>query len=480
MIVGRKRELKLLERAFSSRKSEFITVYGRRRVGKTYLIREFFNDKKCHFFHATGIQGKGRHYQLEKFTEAFSEAFFHGAALDVPNNWRLALERLHRKIEVLEGNVVIFLDELPWLATQRSDLMVELDYYWNRYWVAMPNVILVVCGSSASWMIKKIINNKGGFHNRTTLTINLQPFNLSETRQYLRYNGFKLSNKHILSLYMAVGGIPYYLNLLHKNYTAQQNIQMLFFDENSVMRDEFNILFNSLFKSAEHYKEIIQVVSKRQDGLTQAEIGRMTKGSERGGTLSQRLYDLAASGFIQTLVTWGNNKQTFYKVSDEFCLFYLRWVEPHKGLIFESDYWIVHSKSQEYATWSGYAFEAVCRKHIHLILRALHIRGASPMASWRFTPGPLSNELGAQIDLVVDRQDDAITLIEMKYTRKPFILDKRYAEDLIRKKEVFKKKTQTDKDIFFAMVSANGIRKTIYSDELISAVATLEDLFNTT
>ena len=478
MIIGRKRELELLEDAYSSHKAQFITVFGRRRVGKTFLVREFFKGKKCHFFHTTGTQGGGRRMQLENFTDALSETFFRGVDLSVPGNWKAAFKKLHKEIEPLEGKVVIFLDELPWMATQRATLMKVLDYYWNKYWVGMPNVMLEVCGSSASWMIKNIIKDRGGFHKRTTLEMQLNPLKLFETREYLRHNGFKLSDKHIVSLYMALGGVPYYLDLLSKKHTAQKNIQMLFFHENPLMRDEFNVLFNSLFKKAEPYKEIVWVVSKKQKGMTQAEIGRMVKLTRRGGTLSKRLKELASSGFLKEFTPWGKGKRKFYKVNDEFCLFYLRWVEQYENADFDEDHWVLQSRSPEYNTWAGYAFEAVCRKHIHKILRAMDIKAATPTSPWRYIPKPNSGEDGAQIDLVVERFDDAITLIEIKYSNRPFIIDKRYAANLSRKEKVFRERTKTTKDIFTAMVAANGIRRTVYSEELLNAVVTLEDLFN--
>ncbi len=477
MIIGRRRELEELEKAYKSREAQFITVFGRRRVGKTFLIREFFKEKGCHFFHATGVEHGKQPEQLEKFIQALSKTFLRGSKVATPQNWSEAFAALQFEIEKLDGKVVIFLDELPWMATRRSRLLFEIDYYWNNMWAGMPNVTLVVCGSASSWIVRKIIKGKGGFHKRTTLKLDVKSFNLSETREYLRDHRVSLSDKHIVSLYMALGGIPYYLNLVNSKQTSQKNIQRLFFGVNSPLLDEFNVLFDSLFYNPEPYKEIIRELSKRNKGMIRAEIERMAPSASRGGTLTKRLEELCFSGFISGYSSWKNPDEVFYKVTDEFCLFYLKWVESQGKSKFDDDYWISQSSKPAYRAWAGYAFEAVCGKHIHKILRAIGIRSGEPMNPWRYVPLAW-NEEGAQVDLVIEQLDNAITLLEIKYTDKPFVIDKRYAANLNRKIRVFKKVTGTTEDVFLAMVAANGVKKTAYSEEMLSAVVTLEDLFN--
>lgn len=478
MIIGRKREVKDLEKCFTSKEAQFVTVYGRRRVGKTFLIREFFKKKKCHFFHATGIQGGKMSDQLEKFSQALSKTFHGGARLAVPRSWAEALQALQQEIERVEGKVVIFLDELPWMASPRSRLLQEIDYYWNNTWAGMPNIILVLCGSSSSWIVRKIIKGKGGFYKRTTLKLPIQPFSLSETRDFLKYKKVRLNDKHIVSLYMTLGGIPYYLNLVEPHQTAQKNVQRLFFDDNSPLLDEFNTLFDSLFYIPKPYKDIVRELAQHREGLTWSEIQAKVGTSSRGGSLTERLENLCFSGYLTKYRQWREIGDDFYKVTDEFCLFYLRWVEPHEGAAFDADYWVYQSTKPAYYAWSGYAFESVCRKHIHKILRALDIRSGAPMNPWRYTPRTWTDEDGAQIDLVVEQLDGAITLIEIKYTDKIFTIDKRYAHDLERKRRVFKETTGVEEELFLALVSANGVRRNVYSKELLSGIATLEDLFN--
>jgi AAA+ ATPase superfamily predicted ATPase len=475
MIIGRKQEQKLLEKAYQSKEAEFIVIYGRRRIGKTYLVREFFKNKKCSFFHATGLQEGILKKQLKKFTEAVSQAYFDATPLETPKNWDEAFSLLHKQISKANEKVILFLDELPWMATRKSGLLQEIDYYWNQYWSRMPNVILIVCGSSASWLIQKIIYNKGGLHNRVTCQIRLLPFSLSEVREYLKSRNIKLNNKHILSLYMAFGGVPYYLRYIDPGLTAEQNIQQIMFDKNSPLSDEFNKLFDSLFENSNAYIELVKLIAKKKEGVGRSELKSTAKLSTGGGRLSKRLQDLCETGFIEEYIPWGRNVGEYFKLIDEFCLFYLHWAVSQKSKKFTQYHWIDQSQRPSYYAWSGYAFEAVCLKHIDSIIHALKIRAAS-VGSWRFIPRKKA-ENGAQIDLVIDRNDNAITLCEIKYTANPFVIDKQSNEKLKHKIAIFKKKVKINKQIFLAIISANGLEKNIYAEEIVDGIVILEDLF---
>ena len=476
VIIGRKQEQDSLERAFKNRESQFITIYGRRRVGKTYLIREFFSPKDCSFLHVTGLHNGKLHDQLANFIDAFSKTFYDGAHLIQPRSWREALHLLTDQIKKTDKKVVIFFDELPWMVTRKSGLLQMIDFFWNNQWAGMSNVIFIACGSSTSWLLKNIIYNTGGLHNRTTLEIKLKPFSLSETEDYLKSKNVALNQKHILSLYMAIGGIPYYLNYVRPGLTAQQNIQHLFFDDLAPLKKEFSKLFESLFNDAQAYSEIIEIIAQKKEGALRNEIARKAHHSSRGGSLTNRLSKLCDADFIKEFTPFGKISGSYYRVIDEFCLFYLHWVKSVPGYTFPPDYWLIQSQRPTYYAWSGYAFEAVCFKHIHQIIRALKINNASSIHSWRYVSAT-NRERGAQIDLVIDRTDDAITLCEIKYTDNAYAIDKNYAGQLDNKRRIFKKQTKTQKQLFWSMISANGLKKTLYSEEYISSYATLDDLF---
>ena len=476
MIVGRKKEQALLERAFKTKKNRFITVYGRRRVGKTFLINEFFKKKDCVFFHVSGLQHGSRIQQLENFIEKLSNTFLEGAYIKTPNNWKEAFKLLSSLIKKADKKVVLFFDELQWMNTKKSGLLTTIDYFWNNEWLQLNHIVFIACGSSVSWILKNIIYDTGGLHNRTNIEINLLPFNLAETKEFLKSMQVKLNDQHILSLYMALGGIPYYLENVSIGLTAQQNIQRLFFNQNAPLKNEYYKLFESLFDDADYYKGLIEEIAKKRKGIALANLSNYE--AKSGGLLSERLQRLCDAGFIEKYIPWGKKRGAYYKVIDEFCLFYIQWIKDSPLQKFLPDHWIEMSKTPKYHAWSGYAFEAVCAKHTLEIVRALPITSGSGISSWRYHPKNNSSR-GAQIDLIILRGDNAINLCEIKYTEKPFAIDKSYAAVLNNKISVFKEQTKTTKQLFLSMISASGLKPTLYSEEMVSGVVTLEDLFKT-
>ena len=479
MLIGRKREIRRLQKVFASSEAEFVVLYGRRRIGKTYLIRQFFLKQDCDFVQATGLQNGSLSKQLAHFIGALSDTYTQGIPLQLPASWEEAFQMLRNFINRANGNkkTVIFLDELPWMATRRSGLLETLDYYWNHYWSSDPNIILIVCGSSASWLINKIIYNKGGLYNRCTCEIKLNPFDLGETFEYLNSRGVKLNQRQVLALYMAFGGIPYYLKFIESGLTAAQNIQHLFFDKVAPLQDEFDKLFESLFTNPLDYIELVKVIAKKKDGISRADIEKQFSPPYQGGRLTERLSHLVQTNFISVHLSFEKQRGEYYKLTDEFCLFHLTWVQDKRGEQFANDYWLQQCQKSSYHVWSGYAFEAICRKHIDQLLKAFQIKTAENLSSWRFVPKASSMQKGAQIDLLINRGDDAITLCEIKYTDKPFCIDKAYAENLKNKIQTFVEKTKTKKQIFLTIISASGLVKNQYADALVDGIATLADLF---
>ncbi len=480
-VVGRKDEQALLGRVLQSKKPEFMAIYGRRRVGKTHLVRQTFN-RKVVYFEAVGVKDGSLSDQLAIFTRALSKCFFNNLPLQAPSNWLDALELLTLEVEKLPKSkkVVIFFDELPWLATKRSGMLQALDYYWNSRWSLLSNVKLFVCGSAASWMLTKIINAKGGLHNRLTKSLLLKPFNLGQTKQFLLSNGIKLSEKQILDLYLVMGGVPYYLEQYQKSKSLVQNIESICFSENGLLREEFERLFSALFDSAEACMKLIRFIASKNNGMSRNEIIQ-SLGVSSGGGVSDRLYELEAAGFIQSYIPYGKkSRDTYLRVSDEYSLFYLRWIEPQgkTGYPITQSYWHNKVGMPAWNSWSGYAFEGVCLKHVETIRQALGLSNIGcAISGWRYVPAKGSKEQGAQIDLLFDRDDGAVTLCEIKYSSKQFIIDKSYAKQLVSKMRVFETKTKTKKELFFAMVTTIGLKKNIWSEDLVTSEVTLADLF---
>jgi len=483
-IIGRKNEQKKLQNCLDSKSSEFVAIYGRRRIGKTFLMREFFVKKKCTFFHVTGLKNGSLKEQLTEFSKELSRVFYNDAELKTPASWMEAFELLTKSISKIpqKNKIVLFLDELPWLASPKSGLLTALEYYWNRHWVNFANIRLVVCGSSASWIINKIINNKGGLHNRVTLRIKLAPFSLTESIEYLHSRGVKFNEQQTLEVYMILGGVPFYLRYIENGLSVLQNINQLCFNENGPLFDEFKQLFSSLFNESLAYIELIRIIAAHSNGIPRLELEAKAKLSQKGGSLSQKLEDLEIAGFIMAFLPQECNKKgIYYKIIDEYTLFYLRWIEPMQSQLIKKDisntYWLKQVGTPAHTSWAGLAFESICYKHLGCISRSLNIPSGSITTSWRYVAKVGTIKPGAQIDLLFDRGDGLVTLCEIKYTKSPFLIDKNYASSILRKIAVYQKQTATNKQIVFAMISANGLKPTIYSKELISAQITLADLF---
>jgi AAA+ ATPase superfamily predicted ATPase len=483
-IIGRQYEQKQLQKIFESNDAEFVAVYGRRRIGKTYLIREFFAKKACIFFRSSGIHKGSLKKQLEKFKKEIETTFYKGrkgTQLASFLNWHDAFEALKDAMDIFAGKqkVIIFLDEIPWMATPKSGLLEALDYYWNRHWSADKRVKLVICGSAASWIIDNILHNTGGLHNRVTLRLHLEAFTLSETKAYLNYRSVRYNHEQILTVYMCLGGIPFYLNCIEKGLSAIQNINNNCFNKKGTLFDEFELLFASLFKRHEIHEEIISFIASKREGVARHEIESYLK--YKGGRLTGRLKELEEAGFIIGFTPWKKERGIYYKVIDEYTLFYLTWIAKRAASRISKNindrYWEVLSAKSGWKAWAGLAFEAICFKHIERIKIALHIPDGSEVSSWRYNAEKNEKESGAQIDLVFDRPDNIVQLCEIKYNRTPFVIDKKYANHLTNREKIYCKVTKTTKQIFHSMVVSGGLKKTMYGDNIIASFATLNDLF---
>lgn len=367
------------------------------------------------------------------------------------------------------------------MATPRSKLITALELYWNRYWVFDKRIKLVICGSATSWIIENIINNKGGLHNRVTRTINLKPFSLHETELFLKENKINLNHRQILDLYIVIGGIPLYWSYIRKGRSAHQCIDELCFQGDGPLVKEFGRLFESLFEDPKPYTELIRVIAQYRHGIGQADLITKSKLPDGGNTV-RRLHQLEEAGFITSLIPYGHkDKGVYYVIDDEYCLFYLYWIQPNIKTIAKKatnqGFWLSQSNRPGWKSWSGLSFESVCYKHIDQIRQALGVDPGSVAGTWRLSTKFKDKEGGAQVDLLFDRPDGAITICEIKCSDSPFSIDKAYAQELLRKIDVFRKHTKTKKQLFLSLITTFGLKPTMYSDEIVTNQVTLEALF---
>ena len=459
MIIGREKEIQQLRDAYNDEYSQFVVVYGRRRVGKTFLVREVFNYRFT-FQHA-GIANAPKSVQLEEWRNSLAK---YGLKVDkAPKSWFEAFSLLDDLIRKSRAKrKVVFIDELPWMDTQASNFVAALEHFWNAYASARKDVLLVVCGSATSWIVDKILHNHGGLHNRFNLKINLRQFSLHECEQYAKSRKLGMQHRQLLECYMVMGGIPFYWSLLKKELSLPQNIDNMFFSENGELNDEFNALYHSLFRKPEAYIAVINTLGRKRMGMPREEIVRES-GLEENGKLSTVLKDLEHCGFIRKYNQIGKvTKNAIYQLVDFYTLFYFKFILENKR--HDPAFWSKSIGSSFYNNWCGLAFERVCLAHIPQIKQALSIGGvASNEYSWfvrRTEDAP-----GAQIDLLIDRSDETINICEIKYTSSgEYAVTEEEERNVLNRRERFLADTRTSKAIHLTLITTHGLLRNSHSD----------------
>ena len=485
-IIGRTEEKKIFSTLLSSKSAELCVIYGRRRIGKTYLVRNYFKqavDKN--FFMVTGKYKAPRKEQITHFQTELEQIFYGGTRLPQLASWPKAFQQLLSAIEICVKNkphqqIVLFFDELPWLVTQKSNFLETFEHIWNSKLCFYPQVKCILCGSAAAWMLNKILYAKGGLHNRVTKQIRLLPFNLKETAEFLRYNGLKLNHQQVIELYMAVGGVAQYLKQFEKGISAAQNIGKYFFMQGSFFREEYNKLFVSLFQDANIHYKIVTVIAKKRKGFTREEVIKETKLTS-GGFLNEKLRELEEAGFIASFVPFGKKvKDTLYRIIDEYILFYLKWIKNSSQTLLQDgeSYWLTQKNTPSYDAWSGYSFENLWLKHAHILKKSMNIASVVlETSTWSYKVTDKSEQSGAQIDLIFDRNDNVVNIFEIKYSSEKFFIQRDYAKKLQNKMDLFCEKTKTKKQIFLYFLTLNGLKKNLYSDEIVAGELKADVLF---
>lgn len=485
-IVGRTKELAILRATLESPEAELLALYGRRRVGKTHLIREFFAGTEA-FLSVTGEKDAPAAVQRHHFTSELSRTFYAGRPLPAPNSWRAAFDQLASAVEDYAARspdqaIVLFFDELPWLSTPRSGLLQALDHTWNTRLSRVRRLRVILCGSAASWMLDKLVHAKGGLHNRITRRIRLEPFTLAETRAFLASRHLRAGRRQVIETYLAVGGVPHYLRQMRRGRSAAQNIAEVCFDADGILVDEFQRLFVSLFAAGGLHEDIVRAMSKKRHGLTRTELIEAL-GVSSGGGLNRPLRELEEAGFVGRIPPYGaRKKKSIHRLLDEYSWFYLTWIDKAPKGVFAREgasYWINQAQTPSYRSWAGYAFEGLCLKHSSAIRRALGIEAVpAKIGSWRHAPREKTKKrAGAQVDLVIDRADGVINLCEIKYAAEPYSITKSYARELREKVAIFEEQTRTKKEVHVTLVTPEGLKRNVWSEDLITNVVDADAFF---
>lgn len=470
-LIGREAEIRQLESIQSSKEAEFVVVYGRRRVGKTFLVNSFFDNQYA--FKLTGLSKKSKSEQLSNFSNSLNNQCG-SKAYRKPRTWYEAFDQLRDFLQKIKSKQkrVVFIDELPWMDTRGGNLISALEHFWNDWASVQKDIILVVCGSATSWITKKILKNKGGLHNRVTQKIYVRPFTLAECKKYILSQGIQMEDKDIAECYMIMGGIPYYLKNLRHGASLYQNIDEMFFKKRGRLDDEFESLYASLFDSSENYIKVVEALSSKKKGLTRDEILEATK-LESNGHFSAILNDLIDCDFVRYYNGFEKKVQKgLYQLVDPFTLFYYKFIRNHVKT--EKPFWLYQIGTREHDVWAGLAFEQLCLNHHNQIEKALGISGIiTNVFSW-ISPSSVSPK--AQIDLVIKRADKVINLCEMKFYSGLFTPKKKDYNDMERKIKVFRETNEIRQALIPVLVTPQGVAKNQYS-EIFQNVVTLKDLF---
>lgn len=469
-MVGRKEEQRLLHELALSGESEFVVIYGRRRVGKTYLVRETFGND--FFFSYTGIANISAGQQRGEFAKALREHGWmpKGGGADVPNNWFDAFDALRALLTKAstKDRLLLFIDEMPWMDNKKSDFIPAFEHFWNGWASGRKNIMLIVCGSATSWITKKIFRNKGGLYNRTTRQIALKPFTLAECVEYYNSRGIAMNTQDVIESYMIFGGIPYYLRMMEKRYSLALNVDRICFCDAAPLRHEFDRLMDTLFANPVKYLQVLEALHRKNKGLTRETIANLIAFGN-GGNLTRILLELEECGFIRRYKPFGKLKNgALYHLSDPFIAFHLTFIRKADS----ENFWSSYIDNTGHRAWSGYAFEQVCLAHIGQIKKALGISGIhTDVSSW-ISRG---DGRGAQIDLVIDRTDKTINLCEIKFAKGPFEIDRAYDLTLRGKIEVFRNETKTRKALHLTMITTYGVKPGKYAG-LVQSEINMDEL----
>jgi uncharacterized protein len=450
-MIGRANEQKILNKMLQSTESEFVAVIGRRRVGKTYLIEEFYKDHLV--FQMSGHKDFTNQEHMKIFVEKMKTNFPKLKLKERNSSWLNIflnlIQCLESEILKSDRKLVVFFDELPWLCKQKSTFLSALGYFWND-WARKKNIVLVVCGSAASWMLSNIVKEKGSLYNRVTKLIKVNPFTLSETKEYLQSKNIHYNIDQLIQIYMIMGGIPYYLKEIEAGISAVQNIQNICFSQNGLLTHEYSNLYDALFNNSKDYKKIIEVLFTKKRGLTKIEISEAAKLTPNG-EFYDKLEELVECGFVVEVQDLsGKTKSNLFRLVDEYSLFYHQFIKKNKSK--SDDYWFSQFNSPIYHVWSGYAFENFCLRNFDKIIEALRIGGMKLNVGSFYIKKSASSD-GAQIDFLLDRADDCINIIECKFYKQEFYLSSDEAKKIKRRKAVFEYQSKTKKQIFITLVT---------------------------
>jgi uncharacterized protein len=469
-LFGRKKEIEIFNEALASKQSEFIAVKGRRRIGKTFLVNTFFKEERC--FYLTGIQNQPMKVQLQAFANELS--FRQKKSVSRPKDWLEAFALLRNYVETVETTTkkVIFIDELPWIDSPKSNFIQIFAHFWNSWAAWEKNIILVIAGSSTSWIVNKVYNDTGGFHNRVTKRIWLEPFKLSETEAFLRSKHIQLSRYEIALIYMAFGGVPFYLYEVKIGESAAQCIERLCFADGGLLKNEFDNLYASIFNTPEAHIRIAKTLAQHPYGMEKTQLLKQAKITNSEAS-TKILDELVANDYLYYMIPYGKKaNRGKYILADFYSRFYFNFISNPK-----ISNWMSEIDSNTYKTWCGLAFEWLCHYHKKEILKGLGISGIRSYEISYLNVKDDNRKMTGQIDMLIDRADNVLNLCEIKFANDVYVLSKAEGENIRKKMWYLMDHLKRRKSIFPVMITTFGCEKNMHYLGLITHQLDLDCLF---
>ncbi|RLC25492.1 MAG: hypothetical protein DRH93_01665 [Deltaproteobacteria bacterium] len=470
MFVGRKKELALLDEAYTSKKGELVVIYGRRRIGKSRLIQNFTQGKKK-VFSFEALENETTQKQISHFAQQLQKQT-NDPLLDSvdlkkwENIFYYFTERTLQFKKSAKGKTILFFDEFQWMAVGRSRLVSLLKFFWDNFWKE-KNIMLILCGSIASFMVKKVLRSKA-LYGRTTLEILLKGLSPVDSLSLLRQ---KRSNEETMKYIMVFGGVPKYLEQINTNKSFNQNMNVLCFSSQGIMVHEVDRIFYNQFREARTYLRIVNLL---EDSIhSMGEISKKLKIASGGG-LKQYLDNLELAEIIRPytpLDRLETSKFKKYTLCDEYLLFYFKYIKPNIKTINES----TSKKKFEtltgegFKSWLGFSFERFCLKYSGTLARIMNFEDEVLLASPFFG----RNDRKFQIDLLYKRADKVITICEIKHHNKK--IGTKIIPEMERKCSLFK--APRDYTVEKALISLYGPDESLKNTDYFHHIVTLDDIF---
>lgn len=446
-----------------------LIVYGRRRIGKTELLEQTFRERNIIKFE--GKEGQPPEVQkqhvLNELAKLFDDPLLAKLQLD---SWLDIFELIYRYTK--EGEWTVYFEELQWLADYKDEFVSDLKIAWDNNFRHNPKMLLILCGSSPSFMINQVAHSKA-LYNRSQHEMLLEQFLLPEAAEFLKNR----SRKEVMDAYLTIGGVPLYLEKLNDESSVFLSLCQGSFTKKSFFSEEYQRIFISSMGENLNYQKIIEFLSKRRYA-TRAEILKHLKLTS-GGNITVLLDDLELCGFIDKYSPYNVREQSLlvrYCIHDPYLQFYNKFIRPIKKEILSGKYEKNPQSAinrETYGKWLGYAFERFCRRYDYAIADILRFSAVKYRSGSYFSRSSERESPGYQIDLLFDRDDQVITVCEIKYSINK--ISRSVIQDVEQKISLLDNPKK--KSIHRVLITTNDAEDSIEAEGYFDRIITLDDLF---